>query len=79
VVSYQYNVVISQAVTYELGHPDYPYSQDAIEDEVRQNVGVYIQNRLVQKNPLGDALHLALASYHKCDYLLRWKINRRFL
>ena len=21
---------------------------------------------------LGDALHLALASYHKCDYLLTW-------
>ena len=20
----------------------------------------------------GDALHLALASYHKCDYLLTW-------
>jgi HTH-type transcriptional regulator / antitoxin HigA len=25
------------------------------------------------KDPLGDALHLALASYHKCDFLLTWK------
>ena len=24
------------------------------------------------QNPVGDALHLALASYHKCDYLLTW-------
>ncbi|WP_196519639.1 hypothetical protein [Nostoc sp. WHI] len=24
------------------------------------------------KDPLGDALHLALASYHKCDFLLTW-------
>ena len=23
-------------------------------------------------DPLGDALHLALASFHKCDYLLTW-------
>jgi len=23
-------------------------------------------------NPVGDALHLALASFHKCDYLLTW-------
>jgi hypothetical protein len=23
-------------------------------------------------NPTGDALHLALASWHKCDYLLTW-------
>ena len=22
--------------------------------------------------PLGDALHLALASFHKCDFLLTW-------
>jgi predicted nucleic acid-binding protein len=24
------------------------------------------------RDPLGDALHLALASHHKCDYLLTW-------
>lgn len=24
------------------------------------------------QDPLGDALHLALASYHKCDFLLTW-------
>jgi len=24
------------------------------------------------KDPTGDALHLALASYHRCDYLLTW-------
>ena len=82
--------MIGQAVTDELGHPNYPYSQDAlalienipevsIENEVRQIVGIYIQNRLVPKNPLGDALHLALASYHKCDYLLTWNCKRAIL
>ena len=24
------------------------------------------------RDPVGDALHLALASYHKCDFLLTW-------
>ncbi len=24
------------------------------------------------RDPEGDALHLALASYHKCDFLLTW-------
>jgi len=23
-------------------------------------------------DPAGDALHLALASYHKCDFLVTW-------
>ena len=23
-------------------------------------------------DPVGDALHLAIASYHKCDFLLTW-------
>jgi hypothetical protein len=23
-------------------------------------------------DPLGDALHLALASYHRCDFLVTW-------
>ena len=24
------------------------------------------------RDPVGDALHLALASFHKCDFLLTW-------
>jgi len=78
-----YNVVISQAVFEELSHPDYPNSKQAlkliedipevsIENEIREIVNVYIQKKLMLKNPFGDALHLALASYHKCDYLLTW-------
>ena len=26
-------------------------------------------------NDLGDALHLAIASYYKCDFLLTWNCN----
>jgi predicted nucleic acid-binding protein len=33
---------------------------------------VYITQKLMPADPLGDALHLALASHHKCDVLLTW-------
>ncbi len=43
-----------------------------IEEEVSEIVQVYIQHKLMPKDPVGDALHLAMASYHKCDFLLTW-------
>ena len=33
---------------------------------------VYIRHKVMPDNPLGDALHLALASFHKYDFLLTW-------
>ena len=44
----------------------------AIEPEVVEIVEVYIKHKLMPSDPAGDALHLALASYHKCDFLLTW-------
>ena len=35
-------------------------------------VQAYIRHKLMPANPTGDALHLALASYHKCDFLVTW-------
>lgn len=80
---HSYEIVISQAVKDELQHPDFPHSNEAlelikdvpeltIEHEIRDIIKVYIQNQLMPQDPVGDALHLALASYHKCDYLLTW-------
>ena len=40
--------------------------------EVAEIVQAYIQHQVMPKDPLGDALHLAVASYHKCDFLLTW-------
>jgi hypothetical protein len=31
-----------------------------------------IARRVMPKDPRGDALHLALASYHHCHFLLTW-------
>ena len=72
-----------QSLASELEHPNYPHSEKAlgfiapvqklsIENEIRLIVSIYIQNQLMPQDPIGDALHLAIASYHKCDYLLTW-------
>lgn len=82
-IRFQYEIVSSEAVVNELEHPDYPHSVEAleliapipkltIENEIRQIVRVYIQNQIMPQSPIGDALHLAITSYHKCDYLLTW-------
>lgn len=43
-----------------------------VEEAVAEIVGAYIRHKLMPADPGGDALHLALASYHKCDFLLTW-------
>ncbi len=44
-------------------------------DEIEEIVEVYITNYLMPKDVVGDALHLAIASFHKMDYLLTWNCN----
>jgi hypothetical protein len=78
-------MVSSPAVIDELSSEDYPQQKRAkaleligelslvpVESSVVDIVQVYIQHKIMPNNPLGDALHLALASYHKCDFLLTW-------
>jgi len=43
-----------------------------INDAVEEIVEVYISNSLMPRDQLGDALHLAVASYYKIDFLLTW-------
>ncbi len=78
-----YDLVTSVAVLNELENGDYPKKENClsllsalsvvtIETEIIDIVEVYIKHRLMPRDPVGDALHLALASYHKCDFLLTW-------
>lgn len=39
---------------------------------VLEIVDVYIAHKLMPASISGDALHLALASYHRCDFLVTW-------
>ncbi len=40
--------------------------------EVEEVAAVYIEKLIMPKDPTGDALHLALASFFKLDVLLTW-------
>ncbi len=44
----------------------------AVEPAVAEIVEAYIRHKVMPGDPGGDALHLALASYHKCDFLVTW-------
>jgi hypothetical protein len=43
-----------------------------VEPAIAEIVPVYLEHRVMPADPAGDALHLALASYHKCDFLVTW-------
>jgi hypothetical protein len=43
-----------------------------IEPAILEIVQTYLQHRVMPADPAGDALHLALASYYKCDFLVTW-------
>ena len=44
----------------------------SVELAIAEIVQGYIRHKLMPADPGGDALHLALASYHKCDFLVTW-------
>ncbi len=78
-----YQAVTSEAVLAELEAGDFPGRDDAIElidgltmleltDAVRDTAAVHIDRRVMPADPYGDALHLAIASVHRCRYLLTW-------
>jgi hypothetical protein len=79
----RYQLVTSEAVLDELegGIPEHAETRLGlvaaipllpIEPGIAEIVTAYIRHQLMPADPGGDALHLALASYHKCDFLLTW-------
>lgn len=78
-----YRLVTSVAVLDELNNGDYLNKEKCIElvndlplmpvePEIAEIVTAYIQHKVMPDDPVGDALHLAMASFHKCDSLLTW-------
>lgn len=79
----RYDIVTSEGVVAELQEGEYETQAAAIAlvanlpqleivDDIADIIDVYLANHLMPRGHLGDALHLALASYHKCDFLLTW-------
>lgn len=80
---HHYRPITSEAVLDELegGIPEHAearlglvaaFALLPIEPEIAQIVAAYIRHQLMPADPSGDALHLALTSFHKCDFLLTW-------
>ena len=81
-----YQLVTSVAVLDALQDGTFPNQDQAValltavhlvlvELMIIEIVKTYIQRMVMPRDPTGDALHLALASYHKCDFLLTWNIR----
>ncbi len=81
--SHNYTLLTSEAVLDELSSGNYPNKQSIlelvndlplipVEPSITEIVQTYIQHKVMPVDPLGDALHLALASHQKCDFLLTW-------
>ena len=79
----RYELVTSPAVLDELssGKPDRSAQRLAlirdlpvlsVDPPIVEIVQAYIRHRVMPADPGGDALHLALASYHRCDFLVTW-------
>jgi hypothetical protein len=79
----RYELVTSVAVVEELSRGDFPARDDClrlvehiplvpVEAGVVEIVQTYIARRVMPRDPAGDAVHLALASYHRCDFLVTW-------
>src|SRR5579872_147595 len=78
-----YLLVTSVAVLDELGRGAFPNKDNAfelisdlpllpVEDAIAEIVEAYIKHKVMPNDPVGDALHIALSSYYKCDFLLTW-------
>lgn len=78
-----YDLFTSVAVLFELENGDYPTKDQCLKfienipvlevnQEINEIVDTYISRSVMPNDPLGDPLHLAIASYYKCDFLLTW-------
>ena len=76
-------IVTSLAVLAELERGTFPGQKEAlalfsslpvedITEAIAEIAEAYIAHQLMPNDPTGDALHLAVASYHKCNFLVTW-------
>jgi predicted nucleic acid-binding protein len=81
--SARYRLATSYLSVAEVSNPVYPgweqvralaLSVPMLADapELKGIVRVYLDNRLMPQDDAGDALHLAIASFHRVDYLVTW-------
>lgn len=84
--SKNYDIFVSLETIVELNKGNYPQKDQILEfinkleklepnPQIRNIVAVYLENTLMPRDELGDALHLAYTSFYKIDFLLTWNCN----
>ena len=79
----EYTLLASVPVLEELERGEFPNKRAALQlvrdlqllpntEEIDLIVDAYIGRMVMPADPGGDARHLALVSYRKCDFLLTW-------
>jgi len=82
-----YDAYTSEAVIDELENGSFPQREEAVKlvtevplldinENVADIVAAYIAHHVMPSDPAGDALHLAVASLHKCNFLVTWNCRR---
>lgn len=78
-----YDLFTSRFTVEEVSDPGYPEWRRVlamvrrvplleVTHDIAGIVKVYVENQLMPAEDVGDAAHLAMASYHSVDYLLTW-------
>jgi len=81
-----YRAVVSRLVTRELERVPQPHQRSFLKliapleqveltDEVAILADGYISRGIFHRKYIADAIHVALASYHKIDYLVTWNFG----
>jgi predicted nucleic acid-binding protein len=84
--SQHFDIYVSEETIAELSEGDYPHQRDILEfvaqlqvlppdEQILEIARVYLDNYLMPHVFKGDALHLAYATFYKCDFLLTWNCN----
>ena len=83
----RFRVVISEATVIEVSDGNHPYKELIMKEciaglevlaphqRLDEVASVYIENYLMPGGAMGDAVHLAYASFYKADFLLTWNCN----
>ena len=80
---HEYNLFTSAAALDELQKGDHPNKQEKIDlithlpqleinRDIVEIADVYIKRLVMPADPVGDAIHLALATFYRIDILLTW-------
>jgi predicted nucleic acid-binding protein len=45
------------------------------DEDIEHTAALYVRHRIMPADLQGDALHLAMASHHECDFLVTWNYH----